>query len=83
MMMVLSREAVKIMSGFSDEVAMAVTSPLWPTRLPLRMTAEERHVQHSSTSSDPELPDDRRITTYANLQTSVDATGQLQRYRSA
>jgi len=28
MMMVLSREAVKIMSGFSDDVAMAVTSPL-------------------------------------------------------
>ena len=28
MMRVLSREAVKIMSGFSAEVAMAVTSPL-------------------------------------------------------
>ena len=24
------REAVRIMSGFSDEVAMAVTHPLWP-----------------------------------------------------
>lgn len=32
MMMVLSREAVKIMSGFSDDVAMAVTSPLLMVR---------------------------------------------------
>ena len=29
------REAVKIMSGFSDEVAMAVTQPEWPARVPL------------------------------------------------
>ena len=29
------REAVKIMSGFSEEVAMAVTQPEWPARVPL------------------------------------------------
>jgi hypothetical protein len=29
------REAVKIISGFSDEVAMAVTQPEWPARVPL------------------------------------------------
>ena len=27
-------EAVKIMSGFSDDVAIAVTQPLWPARVP-------------------------------------------------
>jgi hypothetical protein len=32
--LVLPREAVKIMSGFSEEVAMAVTHPLWPSRDP-------------------------------------------------
>ena len=30
----IPREAVKIMSGFSDEVAMAVTHPLWPSKEP-------------------------------------------------
>ena len=30
----LPREAVKIMSGFSEEVAMAVTHPLWPSKDP-------------------------------------------------
>ena len=29
------REAVRIMSGFSEEVAMAVTQPEWPARVPL------------------------------------------------
>ena len=30
----IPREAVKIISGFSDEVAMAVTHPLWPSKEP-------------------------------------------------
>lgn len=30
----LPREAVKIMSGFSEEVAIAVTQPLWPDNEP-------------------------------------------------
>lgn len=30
----IPREAVRIMSGFSEEVAMAVTHPLWPGREP-------------------------------------------------
>ena len=44
MMMVLSREAVRIMSGFSEEVATAVTSPLWPTREPSHSASR----QHST-----------------------------------
>lgn len=36
-MIVLSREAVRIISGFSDEVATAVTHPLCPTREPERV----------------------------------------------
>lgn len=40
MMMVLSREAVKIMSGFSDDVAMAVTSPLCSS---MRFQVEDVH----------------------------------------
>lgn len=42
MMMVLSREAVRIISGFSDEVATAVTSPLWPTREPVHSARSQR-----------------------------------------
>lgn len=30
----LPRDAVKIMSGFSEEVAIAVTHPLWPSNEP-------------------------------------------------
>lgn len=30
------REAVKIISGFSEEVAIAVTHPLWPSRDPMK-----------------------------------------------
>ena len=30
----IPREAVKIMSGFSEDVAIAVTHPLWPGREP-------------------------------------------------
>ena len=30
----IPREAVNIMSGFSDEVAIAVTHPLWPSNEP-------------------------------------------------
>jgi hypothetical protein len=30
----LPRDAVKIMSGFSEEVAIAVTQPLWPAKEP-------------------------------------------------
>jgi hypothetical protein len=33
-MSLIPREAVRIMSGFSEEVAMAVTHPLWPGREP-------------------------------------------------
>jgi hypothetical protein len=32
-MIVLSLEAERIMSGFSDDVANAVTQPLWPNNL--------------------------------------------------
>src|ERR1700685_142834 len=30
----IPREAVRIMSGFSEEVAIAVTQPLWPAKEP-------------------------------------------------
>ena len=30
----IPRDAVRIMSGFSEEVAIAVTQPLWPAREP-------------------------------------------------
>jgi hypothetical protein len=30
----IPREAVKIMSGFSEDVAIAVTHPLWPAKEP-------------------------------------------------
>lgn len=34
----IPREAVKIMSGFSEEVAMAVTHPLWPDKEPRNLS---------------------------------------------
>ena len=42
MMRVLSREAVKIMSGFSAEVAMAVTSPLLVVAVVVSVVREAR-----------------------------------------
>src|SRR5271168_4293782 len=38
MMRVLSREPERSMLGFSREVAREVTQPLWPSRVPLRMS---------------------------------------------
>lgn len=38
MIRVLSREPDRSMLGFSREVAREVTQPLWPSRVPLRMS---------------------------------------------
>ena len=38
MINVLSREPERSMFGFSREVAREVTQPLWPSRVPLRMS---------------------------------------------
>lgn len=49
------REAVKIMSGFSDEVAMAVTHPLCPSKDPRKRSDSDMVLSVFWTSTDEEI----------------------------